>query len=192
MLVTLDGFIAGPNGELGSFDVDDEMMQFANRFVGAADAILFGRVAYEEFVAYWDALDPTDRSIPEGEIGFANVFRNMTRIVFSRTLDRVEGNAILIKENIAEEVSKLKQQPGRDLILICGPELLSTFIQLGLIDEYKILVCPVALGEGKPLFRDIEDVLQLRLLRTRVFNSGAVLLDYEPVQSTSEETGAGA
>ena len=183
MLVTLDGFIAGPNGELDSFDVDDEMMQFANHFVSTADAILFGRVAYEEFVSYWDALEPTtDASISEANIEFASIFRNMTRIVFSRTLDRVEGNAFLIKDNIAAEVSKLKQQPGRDLVLICGPDLLSTFIQLGLIDEYVILVCPIVLGDGKPLFKNLQDKLQLKLLRTKVFNSGAVMLDYQPVE----------
>ena len=182
-MVTLDGFIAAPNGELDAFPVDDEMMEFANQFFGTSDAILFGRKDYEGFVSYWDALadgnPPPGASITERDIEFANIFKNTTRIVFSRTLDQVEGNAILIKDNLAAEVSKLKQQPGKDLVLICGPELLSSFIQLRLIDEYMIFVWPTILGSGIPLFKNIPAKLELKLLKTKVFHTGAVLLHYQ-------------
>src|SRR3712207_5995282 len=145
MFTTLDGFIAGPNGEFLDYDPSDEEMAFANELFGSADGILFGRAAYEGFVSYWEALDPADASIGEADVEFARIFRNMTKVVFSRTLDRVDGNAILIKGNIDTEVSKLKRQPGRNLLLICGPELLSTLVELGLVDEFRTLVRPMVL-----------------------------------------------
>ncbi len=135
---------------------------------------------YEGFVSYWDALGPTDASVSEADVEFAKVFGNMTRVVFSRTLDSVEDDTSLVKDDIAAEVSKLKQQPGRDLLLICDPELLSTLVQLGLVDKYRILVRPVVLGRGKALFGDIQEKLQLKLLSTRVFESGVVMHHYQP------------
>ncbi|MDQ5811246.1 MAG: dihydrofolate reductase family protein [Actinomycetota bacterium] len=181
MFTTLDGFIAGPNGEFLDYDTSDEEMAFANELFGSADGILFGRATYEGFVSYWDALDPADASIGEADVEFARIFRNMTKVVFSRTLDRVDGNAILIKGNIDAEVSKLKRQPGRNLLLICGPELLSTLVKLGLVDEFRILVRPMVLGRGKALFGDIPERLRLKLASTRVFESGVVAHHYEPV-----------
>jgi dihydrofolate reductase len=181
MFTTLDGLIAGPNGEFLDYDPSDEEMAFANELFGSADGILFGRKTYEGFVSYWDALDPADACIRKADVEFARIFGNMTRVVFSRTLDRVGGDAILIKDNIAAEVSRLKRQPGRDLLLICGPELLSTLVGLGLVEEFRILVRPMVLGRGKALFGDIPERLQLKLVSTRVFESGVVVHHYQPV-----------
>jgi dihydrofolate reductase len=178
MFTTLDGFIAGPNGEFDDFDPSDEEIKFGNEFFSSVDGILFGRVIYEGFISYWDALDLTDNSISKGDIEFARLFRKMTRVVFSRTLNKVGDQEILIKDSVASEISKLKQQPGRDLVLVCGPELLSTFVQFGLIDEYRILVLPRVLGRGKALFGDIQEKLKLRLLSTKVFDSGTVMHHY--------------
>lgn len=183
MFTTLDGFIAGPNGEFDDYEPSAEEKKFANEFFSSVDGILFGRVTYEGFVSYWDTLDLTDGSISQGDVEFARLFRNMTRVVFSRTLDQVEDNTVLIKDNVVAEVSKLKRQPGRDLALICGPELLATLAQLDLIDEYRILVKPAASGRGRSLFRDIQAKLRLKLLTTRVFESGVVMLHYQPARS---------
>ena len=180
MFTTLDGFIAGPNGEFDDYIPSDEEMKFANELFSSADGILFGRVTYEGFVSYWDTLDLTDASISEGDAEFARIFRNMARVVFSRTLEHVEDNTVLIKDNIAAEVSKLKQQPGRDLMLVCGPELLATLTQLGLVDEYRILVKPRVSGRGKALFGEIKERVLLKLLSTRVFESGVVMHQYQP------------
>lgn len=184
MFTTLDGFIAGPDGEFDDYEPSAEEVKFANEFFSSADGILFGRVTYEGFVSYWEPIaqgqPPAGAADPEGEIEFANIFKDMTRIVFSRTLDHVEDKAILIKDNIAAEVSKLKGQPGRDLVLICGPELLATLAELGLVDEYRILVKPRVAGRGKALFGDIQAKLQLKLLSTRVFKSGVVMHHYGP------------
>lgn len=179
MFTTIDGFVAGPNGEFDEYEPSLEEHQFANELFSAADGILFGRETYVGFVDYWDALDLTDASIPAVEREFAQIFRKMTRVVFSRTLDHVPDNVILIQDKLAEAVSRVKQQPGRDLLLICGPELLATLLQLGLIDECLLLIKPTVLGRGKALFGDIQEKLRLKLLATRVFESGAVMHHYQ-------------
>lgn len=179
MFTTLDGFIAGPNGEFDEYEPSLAEHQFANELFSAADGILFGRETYAGFVDYWDALDLTDASIPAVEGEFAQIFRKMIRVVFSRTLEHVPDNAILIQDNLAEAVTKIKQQSGRDLLLICGPELLSTLVQLNLVDECLLLIKPTVLGRGKALFGNIQTKLRLKLLATRVFESGAVMHHYQ-------------
>jgi dihydrofolate reductase len=104
----------------------------------------------------------------------------MLKIVFSRTLEKVEWNARLVKDNVAEEITKLMQQPGKDLVLFAGADMLLTLRQLGLIDEYRVMVNPVVIGSGTPLFKGITDNLKLKLLKTRTFKSGVIGLHYEP------------
>jgi dihydrofolate reductase len=178
MFTTLDGFIAGPNGEFDAFDPSEEELAVGNEFFRSVDGFLFGRVIYEGFVSYWDALDLTDGPLSPATREFAHICRQTTRVVFSRTLQQVDANAILIKDNIAAEVAKLKQQPGRDLALVCGPALLATLVGLGLIDEYRLMVLPSALGRGKALFGDLQVGLKLKVVSTRVFTSGTVLHHY--------------
>jgi dihydrofolate reductase len=181
MFTSLDGFIAGPNGEFDAFDPSEEELAFGNEFFRSVDAFLFGRVIYEGFVSYWDALDLTDGSLGPANREFAHIFRQTTRVVFSRTLQQVDAKAILIKDNIAAEVAKVKQQPGRDLALVCGPTLLASLARLNLIDQYRLMVLPTALGHGKALFGDFQEELKLTLLSTRVFSSGTVLHHYQSV-----------
>jgi dihydrofolate reductase len=178
MFITLDGFIAGSNGEFDAFDPSEEELTVGNEFFRSVDGFLFGRVIYDGFVSYWDALDLTDGSLSPANREFAQFFRQTTRVVFSRTLQRVDANAILIKDDIAAAVAKLKQQPGRDLALLCGPALLATLVGLGLIDEYRLMVLPTALGRGKALFGGLQEGLKLKLLSTQVFTSGTVLHHY--------------
>ena len=178
MFITLDGFIAGPNGEFDAFDPSEEELTVGNEFFRSVDGFLFGRVIYEGFVSYWDALDLTDGSLSPANREFAEIFSKKTRAVFSRTLVKVDDNAILIKDNSAAAVSQLKHQLGRDLALVCGPDLLATLVQLGLIDEYRLMVLPIALGRGKALLGGLQDALKLKLLATRVFASGTVLHQY--------------
>ncbi|MCX6048500.1 MAG: dihydrofolate reductase family protein [Chloroflexi bacterium] len=179
MFTTLGGFIAGPNDEFDDYEPSAEEHQFANELFGAVDGILFGRKTYEGFVAYWDTLDLTDPAIPAVEREFAPIFRKLTRVVFSKTLEHVPANTILMSENLAEAVAQVKQQPGQDLLLICGPELLSTLVQLGLVDECRLLIKPTVLGQGKALFGAIQGKLRLKLLDTQVFSSGAVMHHYQ-------------
>jgi dihydrofolate reductase len=181
MFTSLDGFIAGPNGEFDAFDPSEEEVAFGNEFFRSVDGFLLGRVIYEGFVSYWDTLDLTDGSLSPANREFAHIFRRTMRVVFSRTLQQVDAKAMLIKDNIAAEVARLKQQPGRDLALVCGPTLVATFAQLGLIDEYRLMVLPIALGRGKALFGGLQEAVKLTLLSTRVFSSGTVLHHYRSV-----------
>ncbi|MCL5995890.1 MAG: dihydrofolate reductase family protein, partial [Chloroflexi bacterium] len=139
----------------------------------------YGRVTYQMMESYWPTV-LTNPSSTKHEIEHARWIENVPKIVFSKTLEKVEwNNTRLIKENIAEEISKLKQQPGKDLVIFGSPGLAHSFMRLGLIDEYRLTVNPIILGSGKPLFRNVEDKMKLKLLKAQTFNSGVVGLHYE-------------
>jgi len=181
MIVTLDGFIGGPNGELDWMVKDDEMDKvLITDLLSTVDTILVGRATYQVFENYWPVV-ATNPSSSKDMIDLAHWIENTPKIVFSKTLEKVEWkNSRLIKENIADEIAKLKQQPGKDMVIFGGVGIVSTFIKLGLVDEYRLRVHPVALGSGKPLFKDIKDRMKLKLLKCEKFNSGVVALHYQP------------
>jgi dihydrofolate reductase len=179
MMVTLDGFFEGPNREIDWHNVDEEFNEYANDLLSNVDVLLFGRVTYQLMANYWPSVAATTN-----DPIIADKMNSLSKIAFSKTLEKVEWkNTRLVKEHIAEEISKLKQQPGKDLAIFGSSNLALTFIQMDLIDEYRIIVNPVVLGHGKPLFQGIPDTLNLRLLRTKTFSSGNVLLCYEPKRS---------
>jgi dihydrofolate reductase len=181
MFISLDGFIADTDGGLDWVPIDDELMEFANEFFRTADGIVFGRNNYQVFVDYWDELDPGDSSVTALEAEFARIFAGMTRVVVSTTLEQVDdARAILIRGDVPRAIEELKQEPGGDLLLISGPELRSTLTRNGLVDRHRILVVPAVLGSGTRLFGDMGDLLRLRLVGSRVFGGGVVLLDYQP------------
>ena len=183
MMVTLDGFFEGPNHEIDWHNVDEEFNEFAIDQLNELDTLLFGRVTYEGMASYW----PTPAAI-EDDPDVAGKMNTIPKIVFSRTLDRAEwSNSRLVKENIAAEVLQLKQQPGRDLAIFGSANLTMSLLQMGLVDELRLMVNPVVLGKGRPLFEGIDEKLKLKLIRTRVFRSGNVLLCYQPDQQS--ETG---
>jgi dihydrofolate reductase len=175
MTVSLDGFIAGPDGEIDWGAPDEELHRFHNQRVREIGAHLLGRRLYEEML-YWETADQ-DPSAPEHVLEFARIWKELPKIVFSRTLEKVEGNARLVRDGAAEEVAKLKQQPGKDLA-VGGAGLASTFIELGLVDEYLPFVSPVVLGGGTPFFPALEERIDLELVETRTFGSRVVYLRY--------------
>lgn len=178
MMTTLDGFFAGPNGELDWHVVDEEFNDYAIDQLNSVDVLLFGRVTYQGMASYW----PTPSATTDDPI-VAEKMNTFPKIVFSKTLEKVEWhNTRLVKENIAEEITQLKQQPGKDLIIFGSSNLSASFLNLDLIDELRIMVNPVVLGDGIPLFKGIHDTLQLKLLKTKTFRSGNVLLYYEPAK----------
>lgn len=177
MSVSLDGFIETPNREIDWVIVDEELHTFFNDQAREQGAFLYGRRMYELMVDYWPTAD-TLPSRPAYEVEFARIWKNMPKIVFSKTLDKVEWNSRLVRDNIAEEITKLKAQPGKDLSL-GGPTLASTFMQLGLIDEYQLFLNPVVLGSGTPFFPALRNPISLRLIETRTFGSGVVYLRYQ-------------
>jgi len=175
MGVSLDGFIAGPDGKIDWSAPDEELHRFHNQQTQEIGAHLCGRRLYETMV-YWETADENP-SATEFELEFAGIWKNLPKIVFSKTLEQVEGNARLVREGVAEEVAKLKEQPGKDLA-VGGAGLASTLIKLGLIDEYRLFVSPVVLGGGTPYFPALEERIDLELVETRTFGSRVVYVRY--------------
>jgi dihydrofolate reductase len=181
MATTLDGYYAGPDDEIDWHIVDDEYKQFASDQLSSVDVILFGRVTYEGMASYWQ----TPAAFADDPI-IAERMNSLPKIVFSTTLSAAEWtNTRLIKENISEEIGKLKQQSGKDLIIFGSANLSRSFIELGLLDELRILVNPVVIGNGKSLFAGVSHRHNLKLLKSTTFSTGSVLLYYEPERSNS-------
>jgi dihydrofolate reductase len=178
MGVSLDGFIAAPGGEIDWSAPDEELHRFHNRQTREMGAHLCGRGLYE-VMAYWETAD-RNPSAPEHELEFARIWKDLPKIVFSNTLEKVEGNARLVKEGAAEEVALLKEQPGKDLA-VGGAGLASTLIKLGLVDEYRLFVSPVVLGGGTPYFPALEERINLELVETQAFGSRVVYARYRRV-----------
>jgi dihydrofolate reductase len=177
MSVSLDGFFEGPDRELDWQLVDVELHQHFNDWLATSGAFLDGRVTYELMAGYWPTADQ-DPGAPAPVIEFARIWRDMPKIVFSRTLERAGWNTTIVRELVPEEIQKLKAQPGGDLV-VGGADLAAAFRAHDLIDEYRIYVQPVLLGRGRPLFQPSDVTASLRLAETRAFGNGVVLLRYE-------------
>jgi dihydrofolate reductase len=175
MGVSLDGFIAGPGGDIGWSAPDEELHRFHNQQAREVGAHLYGRRLYEAMIL-WGTADERP-SAPEVVLEFARIWKVTPKIVFSKSLAKVEGNARLVRDGAAEEVTRLKEQPGKNLA-VGGAGLASTFIELGLIDEYRLFVSPVVLGGGTPYFPALDERINLELVETRTFGSRVVYLRY--------------
>jgi dihydrofolate reductase len=175
MLTSLDGYFEGPNKDINWHNVDEEFNEFAIQQTGEFGMLLFGRTTYELMASYWPSED-AKRNDPV----VAGQMNTLPKLVFSKTLEKVEWeNTRLVKDNFVEAISKLKNEAGKDLAIFGSSDLAVTFIEHGLIDEFRIMVNPIVLGGGKPLFQGIKSKLDLKLIRTRTFKSGNVLLDYD-------------
>ena len=180
MNVTLDGFMAGPNCELDWHfqSWTNEMADSLYEQLSMADTILLGRVTYKAMARYWPS-KAKDLSFPREDIAFADLMNNYTKLVFSRTLTRPEWhNSKFIKGNPADEVSKLKEQPGKDMIVYGSGKVVESLANSDLIDEFQLWVHPVLLGEGKPLFKNLQKRLTMKLSKTKTFGSGVIILYY--------------
>jgi len=178
MSVSLDGFIETPDGDLSWSFPDEELHQHFNEREAMIDIYMYGRRLYENMAAFWPTADENP-SAPQHEIEYARIWKTKPKIVFSKTLDHVEWNSSLVRGNIVEEVNQLKAQPGKGLS-VGGASLASTFMQLGLIDEYSLYIHPVILDAGKQMFGRLYKKINLQLIETRTFGSGVVLLKYRP------------
>lgn len=171
LAVTLDGYIEGKNGEVDWCIMDPEL-EF-NQFLSQIDTILYGRKSYDQ----WGQYTPNNED-SDADKQFWALVHSKEKYVFSRTLQGTDHKAVFINDHILEEVNKIKRKPGKDIWLYGGANLITTFIQLGLVDEFRLSVHPLVLGEGKPLFADIKHRLNLKLAHTRTFSSGLVQLIY--------------
>jgi dihydrofolate reductase len=176
-MITLDGFFEGPNQDISWHNVDEEFNEFAIQQLQTIGAILFGRVTYEGMASYW----PTDAALAD-DAEVAGKMNSIPKIVFSKTLAKASwNNTTLLKGDLAQEIGRLKQQPGKDLFIFGSGNLTANMTRLGLVDEYRLIVNPVVLGNGTPMFQPGE-LLKLKLLQAKPFKSGNVLLIYEPVR----------
>lgn len=174
-MITLDGFFSGPNGEIDWFFWNEEMAKSAIDLISTVDTLLFGRVTYELMASYWPSASP-----PTEDPIIIDNMNNLSKIVFSKTLEKIEWkNTKLIKEITAEEILKMKKQPGKNMVIYGSGSIVSAFMNLGLIDEYHLFINPIVLGSGKPLFKNIKDRHNLKLVNTKAFKDGVVLLDYQ-------------
>jgi dihydrofolate reductase len=179
MSASLDGFIAGPDGSFDWSAPDEELHRFHNRRVQELGAQLLGRRLYETMV-YWETAHE-DPSAGDVTIEFARIWQALPRVVFSSTLDSVEGNARLATGGPAEEVARLKAEVDGD-IGVGGATLAAAFAELDLIDEYELFLCPVIVGGGTPFFPPLTKPLDLELIETKTFGSRVVCLRYARVR----------
>jgi len=175
-MISLDGYFEGPNKELDWHKIDAEFNTYVADFLDSADLLLFGRLTYKVMESYW----PTEQAKINDPL-IAKKMNSISKVVFSRTLhDAPWHNTILIKENAVEEVQRLKQQPGKQIIVIGSSTLAVELIKSNLIDEFHIIVSPIVLGSGSKLFAAIKDRLCLQLTSTTEFQSGNILSCYKP------------
>ena len=184
MSVSVDGFFEGPDHRIDWHLVDDELHSHFNEQLGAMSAFLDGRVSYELMAGFWPTADADPSSTgPMAE--FAGIWRNMPKIVYSRTLERADWNTTIARDVVVEDILELKSRPGGDMAL-GGADLAASFMRHDLIDEYRLYVHPVVLGRGRPLFSTPEGTtMDLQLAGTRTFGNGVVLLHYRRPQALS-------
>jgi dihydrofolate reductase len=178
--VTLDGYFAGVDGDIGwahKASDDEEWNAFVAGNANSGGVLVFGRVTYEMMAGYW----PTPIAA-EDDPDVAESMNRLPKIVFSRTLKRASwSNSRLVKGDLAAEMRKLKREPGEQMAILGSGSLVSQLAQEGLVDEFQVVVNPIVLGKGKILFASLKDELALTLTNTRTFGNGKVLLCYEPI-----------
>jgi dihydrofolate reductase len=176
LVSTVDGFYEGPNGEFDWPVVDDEFNEFAVAQLDETDTLLFGRATYEGMAAYWPT--PAAEQYDPAVCGRMN---SLAKVVVSGTLTSADWqHTTLIRDNVVEELTALKQRPGRDIVCMGSSALTVNLIKWGLLDELRVMVMPIALGAGKSLLCTADERIGLTLVSTHPFKSGNVLLTYEP------------
>jgi dihydrofolate reductase len=179
MMTSVDGFIEGPNRELNWTVESPDFNAYCDQMLSHTDTMLFGRVSYEMMVKYWPAAETKPKD--EWERTFARKMNTLPKVVLSRTPpDAAWNNTRVVKDNVREEVTALKQRAAKDCFVFGGAGIIATLRRLGLIDEYRVVLHPIVLGRGTPLFVGVEERFSLQLIREQRFDSGVVVLYYRP------------
>jgi dihydrofolate reductase len=177
MHVSLDGFVAGPNGEMDWINVDDELFDYAGKMIDRADVALYGRVTYEMMEGYW----PTAADQPNAskhDIEHSAWYKKVDKVVLSTTM-KSNLKVKVVKDNLAEEISKIKNQGGKDIVIFGSPRTTHALMQNNLVDEFWLFINPILIGKGMPMFSEISERRKLKLLETKIFSSGVLGLHYQ-------------
>ena len=178
MHISLDGFVAGPNGEMDWIKFDDEMFDYIGKRINESDTALYGRITFRMMEDYW----PTAADKPEAtkhDIEHSRWYKNVHKVVLSRTLkDADSTNMEIISGSLSDRINEIRRQTGKEILLFGSPRAAHSLIQLNLIDGYWLFVNPVILGRGIPLFKNVQDKVNLNLLSSRQFACGVTELNY--------------
>lgn len=175
-MMTLDGFFEGAHQDISWHNTDDEFNAFAIAQLREIGTLVFGRVTYQMMARYW----PTPAAVQD-DAEVAGMMNHTPKVVVSRTLDKAEWeNSQLVRDHVERELARLKQQPGKDIAVFGSANLLDSLTRAGLVDEHRVMVNPVILGQGTPLFKQSQDKTALQLVQARTFGNGNVLLTYRP------------
>lgn len=175
--ISLDGFVAGPDGELTGFEAGEENLEFVCKLTETADAALFGRKSYQLLDVYW----PTAKDLPNatrGQSDYSNWYNRAKKIVVSNTITAKDASTIVINDHITDQVAKIKKQAGKDILIFGSPSVARPLMHDGLIDDYWIFINPAIFGKGIPLFDGKSNRIKLRLVDTRPFQNGELALHY--------------
>ena len=176
--ISLDGFVAGPNGEMNWIKVEEEIFDHVGERISETDTALYGRVTYEMMQNYWPAAGD-EPGASKHDIEHSKWYNKAHKIVLSKSMkDEGLTNTTIVSDNLADTINEIKQQGDGEILLFGSPTATHSLIQLGLIDGYWLFVNPIILGQGIPLFTDIKDKIKLKLLTTRQFTSGVTELNY--------------
>ena len=179
MHISLDGFVAGPNGEMDWIKHDEELFNYVGKRISEGDTALYGRKTYQMMESYW----PTAEDKPTAtkhDIEHSKWYNNVRKVVLSKTLQESGlTNTTIISDSLSDRINEIKQQGDKEILLFGSPTATHSLIQLNLIDSYWLFVNPIILGQGIPLFVDIKDKIKLKLLTTtRQFSCGVTELNY--------------
>ena len=178
MHISLDGFVAGPNGEMNWIKVDEEIFDHVGNQVSEGDTALYGRVTYQLMESYW----PTAADKPTAskhDIEHSKWYKKIHKVVLSKTMKDADlTNTTIISDSLSDRINEIKQKGDQDILLFGSPTATHSLIQLNLIDGYWLFVNPIVLGQGIPLFVDIKDRIKLKLVTTRQFTCGVTELNY--------------
>ena len=178
MQISLDGYVAGPNGEMDwmTFGMDDKPSAKVNDLADTSDTILLGRKMTDGFINYWEGVLKTPES---PQYSFAEKMVNIPKIVFSKTIEESKwGNTTLANGELAEEIENLKSKDGKDILVYGGANFVSNLIKESLIDEYHFLINPTAIGSGLTIFSSLDDKLRLKLSQSQAYDCGVVVNTY--------------
>jgi dihydrofolate reductase len=177
MHVSLDGFVAGPNGEMDWIIVDEEIFDYAGDRTNEADTALYGRVTYQMMENYWPTA-ADQKGATKHDIEHSAWYNKVMKVVLSKTMKDDLPRTKIISDNISHEITRLKESKGRDIIIFGSPSAAHSLMQDNLIDDYWLFVNPILLGQGMPLFKGINGTRKLKLLKSHSFSSGVVCLHY--------------